>query len=242
MPGAAPAYAHTHRAYVVIFHAAATMAENVVYPLCTSRSPSLNLWLSHLRHVHRNDSDVCVSCPVSGCNATYKKINSFCSHMYRQHREISYSTAITAASNSSDGIGNDSDQAFPGSDNHPFVQLHTDQNLQHDIHQLCKTDSFEQRKKSSLFLLQLKEERVITQAAINDVVKGCKEVFTHTANRIKAGVKHKLSIFGIDPSDISGLDDLFNDVSDPFNGLETAYLQDKFIAQELGYVGSTAYM
>ena len=166
--------------------------------------------------------------------------------MYPQHREISCSTAITAASNSSDGIGNDHEQAFPGSDNRPsFVEdfrHDTDQDLQHDIDQLLKIDSFEQRKKSSLFLLQLKEERVITQAAINDVVKGCKEVFTHTVNCIKAGVKHKLSISGIDPSDISGLDDLFSDVSDPFNGLETAYLQDKFVAQELGYVVSIACM
>lgn len=51
--------------------------------------------------------------------------------------------------------------------------------LQHDIHQLLGIDSLEQQKKRSLFLLQLKEERLVLQAAINDVVKGCKAVFEH---------------------------------------------------------------
>ena len=68
-----------------------------------------------------------------------------------------------------------------------------------------------QRKKSSLFLLQLKEERLITQAAINN---------------------------GIHPSGISGLDNVFIGAKDPFDGLGTAYLQDKFVADELGYVVS----
>ena len=63
-------------------------------------------------------------------------------------------------------------------------------------------DGFEQRKKSSSYLLQIKEERMISQAAVNDVVKGCQEVFEHTVGRIKAGVKHKLSNLGIDPANL----------------------------------------
>ena len=63
-------------------------------------------------------------------------------------------------------------------------------------------------------------------------------MFEHTVHRIKAGVKHKLSISGIDPSMVSGLDDVFIVAKDPFDGLETAYLQDKFVANELGYVVS----
>ena len=65
-----------------------TMAtSSVVCVLCSSRSPSLSLWLSHLRQVHRTDTDISLQCPVRGCSTTYKKVNSFCSHMYRQHRE-----------------------------------------------------------------------------------------------------------------------------------------------------------
>ena len=205
-------------------------------PLCNSRSPSLPLWLSHLRLVHRSDCDLSLRCPVDACSATYKKVNSFCSHMYRQHREIAC-TSTSATANPSHIMQNDSSGITEEHDSSSLINNpNMIEDLQHDIDHLLGTDSFEQRKKSSLFLLKLKEERVITQAAVNDVVKGCKEVFAHTVGRIKAGVKHRLSLSNIDPSEVSGLDDLFSSVNDPFSGLETAYLQDKFVAEELGYV------
>lgn len=111
--------------------------------------------------------------------------------------------------------------------------------LQHDVDQLLQTDSFQQKKKSSLFLLQLKEERGLSQAALNDVVRGSREVFQHSVGRIKAGVKQKLSTSGIDPAEVVSIDELFGSVSDPFDGLETSYLQDKFVRDELGCVVST---
>jgi hypothetical protein len=156
--------------------------------------------------------------------------------MYRQHREeITNKQGSESASThaheqtflSDTGFSTTSATAGPISDE-----------LQHDIHQLLGIDSFEQQKKSSLFLLQLKEERLVSQATINDVVKGCKAVFEHTLGRAKAGVKYKLSQSGIDPSDVHELEEVFSAVTDPFYGLETAHLQDKFIAENLGYIVS----
>ena len=68
---------------------------------------------------------------------------------------------------------------------------------------------------------------------LNNVVSGCRGVFKHTVNHIKAGVNQKLAQSGIDPNDVDGLDSIFHEVSDPFVELETAYLQDKFITKEL---------
>lgn len=114
----------------------------------------------------------------------------------------------------------------------------TSDELQHDIHQLLVVDVFEQKKNSSIFLLQLKEERVVLQATINDVVKGCRDVFGHTVGRIQAGVKYKLSESGIDPFTVPGLEEFFSTVNNPFSGLETSYLQEKFISEKLSYVVS----
>ena len=208
-------------------------AFGVVCSLCNFRSPSLTLWLSHLRQVHRSDPAVNITCPVSTCRAFYDKVNSFCSHVYRSHRALCIctnapdtntqaSTALETATRSSILI--ETNSIMTGE-------------LQHDVDQLLQNDLFEQRKKSSLYLLQIKEERMISQAAINDVVKGCQEVFEHTVGRIKAGVKHKLSCSGIDPMEVSGLDELFESVTDPFSGLETFYLQDNFVLKELGCIG-----
>ena len=69
-------------------------------------------------------------------------------------------------------------------------------------------------------------------------MKGCKAVFEHTLGRVKAGVKYKLSQSGIDPTDVQKLEEVFSAVNDPFNGLETAHLQDKFIAENLDYIVS----
>lgn len=78
----------------------------------------------------------------------------------------------------------------------------------------------------------MKAERLLTQVAVNDVVVGCREVFEHTG---KSRSQPKLAQSGIDPSAV-GLEDIFNETSDPFAGLETPYLQENFISQELGFV------
>ena len=110
--------------------------------------------------------------------------------------------------------------------------------VSHEINQLLHRDTQEQMKKSCLFLMQLKEERLLTQAAVNDVVSGCQEVFQHTLGHLRAGVSQKLSQSGIDFNGITGLGDVFADMSDPFVGLESVYLQDKFISKELGCIVS----
>ena len=43
----------------------------------------------------------------------------------------------------------------------------------------------------------------------------------------------RLSQSGIDPADIDGFDNVFSEIADPFMGLETPYLQDKFVSKEL---------
>lgn len=114
--------------------------------------------------------------------------------------------------------------------------------MSHEVNQLLGTDSFEQKKKSMLFLMHLKEERLMSQSAINDVVSGMKEVFEHSLGRLKAGVSRKLSKIGIDMEGIDGLSNIFQDTCHPFKGLESAYLQDKFISQDLECIVSNSYI
>jgi len=164
------------------------MAASVACSLCDCRSPSLSLWLSHLRHVHRSDTGITIKCPVSDCGAVYDKVNSFCSHMYRSHRVLCTTDTDAASSNPKT-------TAVPSSSVHPIlIETGTivSDDLQHDIDQLLETDEFEQRKKSSLYLFQNKEEQMISQAAVNNIIQGCQEVFQHTIGRIKGGVKRKL--------------------------------------------------
>ena len=208
------------------------MAAREVYvcSLCDARSPSIYLWMSHVRLVHRSDSGISLTCPIRGCDALYSKVNSVCSHIYRRHRDITAS--------SSDGASIDNTKSPESISSGILVDLSVPPSLCHDVNQLLHRDGYEQKKKTSLFLLQMKEERLLTQAAINDIVIGCREVFEHTVSRLRAGVNQKLAQSGFDPSSIDGLENVFTEASDPFTGLETVYLQDKFISQELGCIVS----
>ena len=64
--------------------------------------------------------------------------------------------------------------------------------------------------------------------------------FYNKLSRAKAGVRSKLAEQGVDPLDITGFDDVFEEISHPFNGLETAYKQEKYFKDSLSLVVSTA--
>ena len=55
--------------------------------------------------------------------------------------------------------------------------------------------------------------------------------------RTKAGVRAKLAS-GIDPNDVSGLDDVFSDMVKPFAGLETEFKQKSYFKDVLGLLVS----
>ena len=193
--------------------------------LCNTRSPSISLWMSHLRQVHCSQDVSTVLCPVYECNASYSSVSSLCSHVYHKHRNDI--TTVPPSTSSSR-------QQVVICDTQPDVtfDFSIPDSISHDVHQLLHRDGLEQKKKSSLFLLQLKEERLLTQVSVNDVVTGFREVFNHTVSHLKAGVSQKLAQSGIDPASIDGLYNVFNEIADPFVGLETSYLQDKFVSEE----------
>ena len=82
--------------------------------------------------------------------------------------------------------------------------------------------------------MQLKEERMLSQTAINDVVKGCQDLISNALG----SVKNKLNELTLTPNTKSNILDVINDISDPFAELKTSYLQDKFISEEMGCIVS----
>ena len=112
--------------------------------------------------------------------------------MYRKHKDllsVSVSTGQSSATMPSSSSVLSSDFAF---------DLSLPESVAHDVDCLLHRDNFEQKKKSMLFLMQLKEDRFLTQSAVSDVVSGCKEVFKHTLSHLRAGISSKLSEAGID--------------------------------------------
>ena len=106
-----------------------------------------------------------------------------------------------------------------------------------DLQRLMGTDIETQRRSSALFLMKLKEHRRLSQVAVDDVVDGCRMIFRQTTDRLQAGIREKLAAIGMDSDDIS-LDDVFTDLVDPFDGLETQHKQEKYFKETLGLIVS----
>ncbi len=50
-------------------------------------------------------------------------------------------------------------------------------------------------------------------------------LFSHTVQRLQAGIRAKLAAAGIEIDDIEGLNEVFQDVPNPFEGRDTLGLQ-----------------
>ena len=99
-------------------------------------------------------------------------------------------------------------------------------------------NSEKQRRTSALFLIKLKEQRRVSQVAVDDVVSGFEGLLQLTVSRAKAGIRAKLAQQGIDPTSVHGLDDIFKEILNPFDGLETGHKQEKYFKECLGLVVS----
>ena len=107
-----------------------------------------------------------------------------------------------------------------------------------DIQYLMGNDAELVRRSSALFLLKLKEQRRISQIAIDEIVSGSRGLFVQSMERVQASVRAKLAETGIDPDSIVGLDLAITNVIDPFDGIETCYLQEKYYRDHLNLIVS----
>ena len=84
----------------------------------------------------------------------------------------------------------------------------------------------------------MKEQRRVTQVAIDDIVENSRSIFQQTMQRVEAAVKAKVAESGYHPDSIDGLDAIIHDIADPFKGIETCHLQEKYYHETLGLIVS----
>lgn len=106
--------------------------------------------------------------------------------------------------------------------------------LQHAVDQILEIDQEEQGKKGALFILNLKEIRCLSESAVEHIVKETQKVFKHTMGRLRAGVNECISRDGTDPDKIPNLCQILKSVEQPFQGLHSTFLQEKFYQEKLG--------
>ena len=196
---------------------------------CSFVSLTINDLLRHLRVV--NHANFHCYCCFEGCNSgEFSTVSAFKSHIYRNHyeREQKGSTELQA----NEGTSGTDDYAESQMEADSITPSQRDPDLQADIDRLTGRDVVDQKRSSALFLLKLKEIHRVPQVAVDSVVSGSQEIFQQTVQRLKAGVQFKLAAAGVDEEVAGDVASVFDELSDPFAGLESQYKQNLYFTQE----------
>ena len=84
----------------------------------------------------------------------------------------------------------------------------------------------------------LKEKRCSSLSAVDDIATATQDLFKYSVSRIQAGVSECLAKQGINSTEISELNEIYESVKDSFQGLNSTYLQEKFYREKLGCIVS----
>ena len=89
------------------------------------------------------------------------------------------------------------------------------------------------------FLLRLREDKQVSQVALNEVICRCRHLCEQTFPTTLSRMKEVLSNAGIDVDNVPGLSDILDDSApDYFHGVDTSYLLEEFARKHMGYIVS----
>ena len=134
-----------------------------------------------LRHMgtHRYDPGLHIRCGINSCTEHYKNFESFRSHVYRKHREALVNVSRQAPLNDrldQEESGRNGDLEIDGWGN--------DMNDMEHEETVAKCD-YDPKRLAALFLLKTREERKITQTAINGIVQDFRGVWRDAVERLQ---------------------------------------------------------
>lgn len=212
-------------------------------PLCGFLSPSLTLHVSHLRLVHSQDENFMVLCSIGGCPERFRSFPAFSSHVYRHHRAelgLENFPESTEAQQSPQGT-----QSTVELDCRTVEVEDDEQEMEVDHGVDCvpsKTSKFQRQKATAQFLMGLSEGEQISQSAVSSVIDGCRNLCDRALSLAKDKVVAKLAESDVESRIVECVLEGFSDATlDPFSGIDTAYLRERFYAKHMNYLVSYLY-
>ena len=175
--------------------------------------------------VHAHDPHFHICCGIGECARTYSNFFSFKRHLYRKHRDCLEMDGpfITTVPEDNTSYGDEIDANNGGEDYLP------------DDRENSQSTRYEHMKQMALFVLKTKEIRKVSQSALDGLINDFTLILQQSICSLKADVNRCLSANGVSISMFDGLDEVFEDSSklNPFNQLESKFLQEKFFREHL---------
>lgn len=182
--------------------------------------------LRHIRFVHSCEPNFSVSCGV--CNQTFRKFESFKSHLRRKHNGENNHVPLEI-------LNGDLEQDPTSGDN-------SDNENDNENGQETGQESLEDMTRFiALFILKTKEENQLSQQVLNSIMDNTESLVEQSLEAYKNEIVSCLATNGIDILNIDGLNEvlegpsLFSRAKTP---LATEYLQVKYFVEKFNFVVS----
>lgn len=207
--------------------------------------------MRHTFQCHSSTPNFTYTCGISGCTQTLKTFSAILSHLGRKHSDCDFTqlepvelTCTTSSLGVVDVANVEVSESELGScSNHDADDAEIPSNIEElgscfddddDNDAEMPSNHFQAQRSTALMLLTLKERHRLTQSAITFSVGQIKQVMLHIFEDIKLSIRHRLGDHEVN------IDDCFD--IDPFDGLETEYLQTKFYRKYFNLVVSSYFL
>ena len=192
-------------------------------------SPTLKGVIRHIGCIHAHEANFFTYCGVNSCSRSYTNFYSFKKHLYRHHRcELDSAYQVNISVNLSE-YTEDNASNIPNTDSSTVsVQPHGELATTYSPH---STYNFSKRM-VALFLLKAKEIHKVSQKSLDGIIADFTTFINLLLEDLQCEMKYWVSSKNYLIND-TDLYNIFQKFFDPFNGMNTRYLQEKYFRETL---------
>ena len=198
-------------------------------PLCSIAYPKRSAVLWHIKRDHKFEPFK-MKCGIDGCPMVYSNVNGLSAHIVRKHQRTDQREENLTLVDTTDESG----------------MMENDLSLSEDITVSNKELTISQesmQKASAMFILKMKELHRLPQKAIDSIIQGTKELYEDVFMKYQPETKAVLEAYGVNIINNPQIyQHLQNEVTDPFDGLKTAYSLIKYFKEKLSFEVSQIYI
>ena len=216
-------------------------------------SNSFKAVIRHIRAVHSFDPSFEIVCGINGCPRTYTKFNSYKKHLTRKHLDV-YDPRMSRISSTCRTVDSSHSGAPHEADHDDLTRLpqqecasgpHIDSivdNIEESSESSNEMSFANSEKLAALFLLKMKEVYKLSQSSVDCLTTDMSEMLQKHDHSLKLKVKDLLSSSGIKvenyPQIVQFLSHQDEELADPFKGLQSKFLQEKYFHENLALIVS----
>ena len=214
-----------------------SISRTVECSLCGYLSPTLSLYVSHLRLVHSKDKTFHVTCGIDKCTEVFGAFAALNSHIYRHHRvALGLERAPVVDTGNEAEADDQADPVFVPDDEPPdFMNSLNNGCFTTTVDALACSSSTPNKSidvSAAKFLLHMREGRQVSQVAIADIIVGCNTLCNQALKEFQTKLRSDIMNAGIECSQLPSLADSVN--IDLFESVKSNYLFEKFCMEHFG--------